>query len=280
MICETIDLYDYFGADRKGATGGILRVYARSALGEIKPKLRPAVLVIPGGGYGMVSEREGEPVALAFVNAGYSAFCLTYTVNTRYPTPLNEALTAMRFIRENAKKYCVDPKKVAAIGFSAGGHLAGLLATATKEEENAAPCKEELATRPDAVVLSYPVVTMGIKTHAGTRDVISGNGALPYDTLSIEKRVSKESAPAFIWHTFEDTCVPVENSLLLASAYRSAGVPFSLHIFEKGWHGLSVCTAETHDQYEHDKEIAYIGKWFSLALDWLTARGFTVKVNE
>ena len=280
MIYETIDLYDYFGAERKGATGGILSVYTRSELFELKPKLRPAVLVIPGGGYNMVSVREGEPVALAFVNAGYSAFLLTYTVKTRYPTPLGEALMAMRFIRENAEKYCVDPEKVAAIGFSAGGHLAGLVATATKEEVNAAPCKKERSTRPNAVVLSYPVVTMGIETHGGTRDVISGKGEIPYDTLSIEKRVSKESAPAFIWHTFEDDCVPVENSLLLASAYRSAGVPFSLHIFEKGWHGLSLCTAETHNQYEQDNELAYIGKWFSLALDWLSARGFTVTVNE
>ncbi|MDE7372469.1 MAG: alpha/beta hydrolase [Clostridia bacterium] len=280
MIHETIDLYDYFGADRKGATGGILSVYARSELVEIKPKLRPAVLVIPGGGYGFVSAREGEPVALAFMNAGYSAFCLTYTVNTQYPTPLNEALMAMRFIRENAKKYCIAPEKVVAIGFSAGGHLAGLVATVTKEEESTAPCNKERSARPDAVVLSYPVVTMGTKTHGGTRDVISGKGALPYDMLSIEKRVSKESAPAFIWHTFEDNCVPVENSLLLASAYRGAGVPFSLHIFEKGWHGLSVCTAETHDQLECDNKVAHIGKWFSLALGWLAARGFAVKVNE
>ena len=100
------------------------------------------------------------------------------------------------------------------------------------------------------------------------------------DRLSVEKRVSKDSAPAFIWHTAADDGVPVENSLLLASAYRKHNVPFALHIFERGWHGLSLLSDETCDQTERDKEIASVSAWSGLALDWLKDRGFYVKPSE
>ena len=110
MIYETIDLYDYFKIGRGGATGGYLTAYARSQLSELYRKTRPAILVIPGGGYGMISGREGEPVALEFLSKGYAAFRLKYTVETAYPVPLNEAVMAMRFIRENAARIATDIK--------------------------------------------------------------------------------------------------------------------------------------------------------------------------
>lgn len=274
MITERIDLYEYFKLERKGAAGGYLNVYARTPSKEINPKLRPATVIFPGGGYEFLSDREGEPVALAFLNLGYGAFVLNYSVRYPYPVPLNEAFMAMAYIRENAARYCIDGKKVAAIGFSAGGHLAGLLATATKGETKSIPVKTPV--RPDAVILSYPVVTMGKYTHEGTRNVITDGGKIPYDVLSVERRVAKESVPAFIWHTTEDHCVPVENSLMLAEAYRREGVPFGMVIFEKGWHGLSLCNAETDDRNECDLRISSAGKWLTLALDWLSARGFDV----
>lgn len=279
MIHEKIDLYAEFETDRGGADGGYLTVYARTQSFELKQKSRPAVLVIPGGGYGMLSDREGEPVALEFLSEGYAAFLLTYTVNSAYPVPLNEAVMAMRYIRKNASRYGVNADRVAAIGFSAGGHLAGLLATVTDEETARAGAEGKI--RPDAAVLSYPVVTMldGL-THEGTRRIASDNGRIAYDLLSVERRVGKNSSPAFIWHTAEDNCVPVENSLLLASAYKKAGVPFSLHIFEKGWHGLSLCNCETDNRTDGDIRLAHIGKWAELALDWLAARGFTVETES
>lgn len=274
MITERIDLYHYFNMPRKNVTGGYLEVYVRTPSKEINRKSRPAILIFPGGGYEFLSDREGEPVALAFLSKGYSAFVLNYSLNTSYPIPLNEAFMAVVYIRENAERYCVNPDKIAAIGFSAGGHLAGLLATATAEEVKSVPiCPSVL---PNAVILSYPVVTMGEYTHEGSRRIISDRAKIPYEMLSVEKRVTKDSIPAFIWHTVEDNCVPLENSLMLAEAYRRASVPFSMTVFEKGWHGMSLCNEETDNRDECDLKNSFIGKWFELAIDWLSSRNFSM----
>lgn len=281
MDSKIIDLYEYFNIPRNGAAAGYLTTYLRTPSREIKAKIRPAVLVMPGGGYMMVSDRESEPIALSFIDKGYSAFWLKYTINSAYPTPLVEACMAMVYIRENADKYGIDPNSIAAIGFSAGGHLTGMLATMSGEQEirDALGARYSLA-KPNAVILSYPVITMEDRfTHGDTRRVISGDGAVPYDKLSIEKRVTDNSVPAFIWHTMEDTAVPVENSLYLASAYKKAGVPFALHIFERGFHGLSLCNEEVFDSEDIYKSFGHVEKWFDLALDWLKMRGFVVKVK-
>ena len=279
MIHEKIDLYAYYGKERNGSDGGYLTTYVRAPLTEIKPKVRPAMLVLPGGGYWFCSEREAEPVALRFLAAGYSAFVLDYTVKTAFPVPLIEACMAVSYLRENAEKYSIDPHHIAAVGFSAGGHLTGMLATMFEEREIRGAYRSEESPRPDAVVMSYPFVTMqdGL-THEGARSIISGGGTVPYDKLSLEKRVTSESAPAWIWHTSEDNCVPVEHSLLLASAYRRAHVPFSLHIFEKGWHGLSLCDWEVNNQTEGEVALKPVGKWVELALDWLASRDFVPRV--
>ncbi len=276
MINEQIDLYEYFGVPREKNTRGYLDVYI-SHIGEIGARIRPSIVVIPGGGYEFCSQREGEPVVLAFVNVGYAAFKLEYSVKKPYPIPLVEAAMAVAYIRENAKKYSLDGH-VAAIGFSAGGHLTGMLATMF-DDKNIIDVlgKRAKLARPDAVIMSYPVVTTSIYTHGGTAKTISGGDKALAAKLSIENNVTKDSVPAFAWHTYEDDCVPVENSLLLASAYRKAGVPFELHIFEKGWHGLSLITPETCDMTKADLAIAHVGKWFELATAWLKARDFTVK---
>ncbi len=281
MLYEKINLYEYFGLDKCDGAEGFLTVYMPSQSSELRRKLRPSIVVLPGGGYQFRSDREAEPVAFRFMSAGYAAFVLDYTVQTPFPTPLIEACMAVAYVRENAERLGLDGN-VAAIGFSAGGHLAGMLATmfGEKEVKDALGARAALS-RPDAVIMSYPVVTMDDKlTHAGTRDTISGGDARLADRLSVEKRVSKDSAPAFIWHTAADDGVPVENSLLLASAYRKHNVPFALHIFERGWHGLSLLNDETCDQTERDKEIASVSAWSGLALDWLKDRGFYVKPSE
>lgn len=276
MTIEKINLYDYYGLSKGNASGGELCIYTRAQSVELKRKARPAVLVLPGGGYGFLSDREGEPVAIKFFEMGYCACVLSYSINTPYPTPLNEALMAVAYIKQNAEKYGVDKDNVVSIGFSAGGHLAGLLATATEDEINALPS----GAKPNAAILSYPVITMGVFTHEGTRDVISNNGKIDLYKLSIENRVNKDSVPAFIWHTFEDDCVPMENSLMLANAYKQNSVPFALHIFEKGWHGMSLCNRETNDENPWDVELNYVGKWFDLAMDWLNSRGIKVKTLD
>lgn len=274
MKIEKIDLYKYYNVKKGSIGGGTLCAYIRDDMEALKHKIRPAALVIPGGAYTMVSDREGEPVALGFLNVGYSAFVLDYSVNISYPTALNEALMAVAYIKENAEKYNVDKDLIVAIGFSAGGHLTATLATATEEELKSQPFS---ASKPSAVVLSYPVITMGEFTHELTRSIITDNGRIAPETLAVENRVDKDSVPAFIWHTYEDDAVPVENSLALACAYRRAGVPFDLHIFEKGWHGLSLSNLETSDETPADLALYHVGKWLELSIEWLRSRGFKVK---
>ncbi len=280
MIFETVDLYAYFKIPRSGngGEGGYLAAYARTRVNNIAEKSRPAMLVIPGGGYGHISTREGEPVALRFLAEGFSAFVLQYSINTAYPVPLLEAGMAVAYIKENAEKYGVDKNFVAAVGFSAGGHLTGMLATMFDDEVFGVLGKSARFVRPDAVVFSYPVITMcdGL-THEGTRNTISGGGKIDYSKLSIENNVTKNCPPTFIWHTNEDNGVAVENSFLIASAYKKAGVPFALHIFEKGWHGLSLCTEETNSGTKEDLSVAHVGVWVNLALDWLAVHGFKLK---
>lgn len=279
MTYETIDLYEYFSLPKGRNAAGTLTVYARECNPEIKEKLRPAMLVIPGGGYEWVSRREAEPVAMEFLYGGYSVFVLDYTVHTPHPVPLLEAAMAVAYIRENAEKYYVDRAHVGAVGFSAGGHLCATLATMYGE----ACVKEALGNRaalvrPDAVVLSYAVITTGLRTHGGTAKTISGGDAALQEKMSLEKRVTKDSSPAFLWHTVEDDCVPVQNALLMAEAYLKAGVPFDLHVFESGGHGMSTVNGEVTDG-DYPEAVARAGKWVELALSWLASRGFKVRVK-
>lgn len=278
MITDRIDLYRYFGLERT-SNGGYLDVLVPPVLTEIKPKLRPAMLVIAGGAYVFVAPRESGTVALQYAANGYATFALQYSIKVPYPTALLEACMAVIYMRENADKYNVDVNHVAAIGFSAGGHLAASLANLYDEKEIQSVLKDRTKlARIDAVLLSYPVITMGEYTDKQTRKVITGENEELAMRLSLENRVTKNSPPAFIWHTYEDNVVPVENALLYASACRKAGVPFALHVFEHGWHGLSLCSEETNDQTDADKELSNVGKWFDLSLDWLKSRGFSVKL--
>ena len=280
MIYEKIDLYDYFSVPRNGSKGGELTVYVREKYTEIKDRIRPAMLVIAGGGYNIVSERESEPVALEFLHAGFSAFSLRYSVNTPFPAPLLEAGMAMAFIRENAEKYSVDRAHVGAIGFSAGGHLTGMLATMFDDGSlKAALGKRAELVRPDAVILCYPVITTGEYSHDGTADTISGGDKQLRRKLSVESLVTEKSSPAFIWHTQEDAAVCVRNSLMLASAYQTCGVPYELHIFERGRHGLGTVGLEVENA-EHPEEVARDAAWLALAKSYLKMHGFGLKIKE
>ncbi len=277
-----IDLYEYFGLKRQNDAKGYLTVYKNHDTDQYGIKIiRPATLVLGGGGYYWISERETEPVALAYMYHGYNAFTLEYsTATVRYPAQLLEGCMAIAYIKENAERLLVDAERVAVVGFSAGGHLAGSLATLYGEDiiKKSLGKKAELC-RPDAVVLSYPVITSGKYTHLDSMECLLGGDKENLEKVSLEKRVTKTSSPAFVWATVDDDCVPVENSLLYATACKKAGVPFELHIFEHGPHGLSLATKEV-SHFNGDTEIdnPHLAKWFTLSIEWLKSRGFELNL--
>lgn len=279
MFYEKVDLYNHFSVPREGHEGGILTVYRRERYGDITPKRRPAILVIPGGGYETVSAREGEPVAIKFLAEGFTAFLLEYSVKAAYPVPLVEAAMAMAYIREKAEEYVLYPDKVAAIGFSAGGHLAALLATLYEDKaiHTAIGSKN---VRPDAVLLCYAVLTTGEFTHEGTASVITGGDETLREKLSPEKHVTSKCPPVFLFHTLEDGCVTVENALNFAMACKKAKIPFEAHIFERGWHGVSLASRETEDNDFSLALLHPIRTWVDLALEWLKLGGFEVDIYQ
>lgn len=281
MEIQKIDLYEYFKIPREINFGGYLNCYLIDRTPEISiNRKHPAILIIPGGGYTFVSKREGEPVALKYLANNFNSFILEYTVapNGEYPTQLIEASMAMIYIREQSDKLGVNSNNVAAIGFSAGGHLCGCLATLFEEEVlmNLFGQKSNMI-RPDAVVLSYPVITYIGKSHKGSFDNLCGNDEFLKKQLSLETRVSSKSSPAFIWHTNNDGSVPVENSLLMAAAYEKNAVSCELHIFQTGWHGLSIPDEST---YKVNVEIPIsinVKQWINMSINWLRERGFLVQ---
>ena len=279
MITERIDLYQYFGLQRKDGASGYLNTYIHARSKEYNEfRIRPAMVICPGGGYGFRSDRENEPIALKFMVEGFNSFTLEYSIEPfGYPTQLVECAMAVAYIKENAEKLSVDKEHISVVGFSAGGHLAGSLATLFKDKFVVEYLKDkaELA-RPDAVILSYPVITTKKETHGGTARVVSNGKQDIRDYMSLEDRVTKDSVPAFIWATVDDGCVPCENSLMMASAYKKNGVPFELHIFESGVHGLSLCTRETARTDDDELINAPVEKWFKMSMTWLKNRGFKI----
>lgn len=272
MFTDKVDLYKYFNITRPENGAGYLNVYVPAVATRKPNRIRPAMLVIAGGGYADVSEREKECVALTYLAQSYVAFTLEYSIApVKYPAQLNEGLMAMIYIKENAEKFGVDKNHVAAIGFSAGGHLCAMLANLSGSEDakNAFGDKALLA-RPDAVVLSYPVITSGEKAHRGSFVNLCGNDVALAEKLSLEKRVTEKSSPAFIWTTANDGLVPSENSLYYALACKTHNVPFELHVFADGQHGLSLCNDEVYTINEPVRE------WIGLSLTWLKNRGFTI----
>lgn len=179
--------------------------------------VRPAVLVLPGGGYFFTSDREAEPVALAYLAEGFNAFVLRYATGADEPFDKSfaDAKAALAWIREHAVELHIDPAKVAAVGFSAGGHLASALATAA-------------ADRPDALVVGYPVTLEEFGPPIGK------------EILDIPAHVTPDTPPTFLFSTQGDTVVPIRNSLAFLSALAEHGVPFESHIYLQGPHGLSL----------------------------------------
>ena len=208
---------------------------------------RPCMVVVPGGAYTHVSLTEGELPAMAFFRAGWQCYVLTYTVNAFglapvQDQPLRDLSRAVRTVRARAAADHLDPKRVALCGFSAGGHLAGSLAVHWDRMTDAK--YPEISSRPDAAVLCYPVITSGEYAHRGSIENLLGADATDeaLRDASLETQVRSDTPPLFLWSTVTDASVPCQNSEMMAAACRKAGVPYALHIFSHGQHGLSVAT--------------------------------------
>ncbi len=214
--------------------------------------VRDAILVIPGGGYGCVcDDREGFPIAMAFASKGMSAFVLKYSVgaNAKGHEPLIDASIAMAYIKDHAEEFHIDPKRVACVGFSAGGHLSGSLGTLWHLPEVTERTGIEYgANRPIVSVMGYPVVSGVDSPHLGSFKNLLGEQNPTEEQLkkySLELNVDEKTRPAFLFHTAADTLVPVQNSLTYARALADNKIPFELHVYPYGPHGLALASETT-----------------------------------
>ncbi len=236
---------------------------------------RKAILVIPGGGYEFVDNLvEGDPVAQAFIPYGFNAFVLRYSVDSKakFPDQLIQVTKAMKHIRDHAEEYGIDPEEVYAVGFSAGGHLCGSLATMWMREElqKAVPMPYGY-NKPKGVILVYPVVTGNPEfSHKGSfQNLLCSENPTKEElaSVSLENFVDENTVPAYIVHGGADDCVPVENSLILATAYSKANIPFELHIYPNRRHGFGLGNEITGQVQEFIGE--NISRWVEQAVLWM-----------
>ncbi len=215
---------------------------------------RPAVIVFPGGGYAQTYPGEAEPIALAYAARGFCAFVLDYSVYpARFPQALLEGLTAVRFVRDHAAEYGIDPHRISVCGFSAGGHLAASVGTLWDHECLEGRLEGDRALyKPDSMVLSYPVTNPShfdsmLNLFSQNKEELTPE---MLEFLSLENHVKSSTPPAFLWHNSDDAGVPVSCTLTFGLALHRAGVPFEMRIWEKGGHGTCLGSYITHETTE------------------------------
>lgn len=230
-----------------------------------------AMVICPGGGYGGLAQHEGRDYALWLNQNGVTCFVLKYRLGPggyKHPRMLEDAARAVRWVRSKAAEFKIEPNKIGIMGSSAGGHLASTLLTHFDAgNPSATDPIDRVSSRPDAGILCYAVISMGPNTHQGSRNNLLGKEPSEelVRLLSNELQVTASTPPCFIWHTWEDKAVKVENSMEFAAAMQKAGVPFDLHIYQKGRHGIGLA----------DKEpFANPHPWARDCLFWLKEQGF------
>lgn len=272
MLCETINLVKDFPCLGENGCNPRLTVYLADNIHEVCQwgRKHPCLLICPGGGYYKVSPREGEPIALHFLPQDYNVFVLEYSVSpNRFPTQLREVAAAMEMIYTNAEKWHCDTDRIAIMGFSAGGHLAAHYSNAYDwpEVREVFPKSKPV----NASILCYPVITAdsehahldSFKNLLGVEE-LTGEQRLRF---SCDKMVSQQTPPTFLWHTRPDEAVPVMNTLLYAQALAKNNVPFAVHIYPKGGHGLATVDYMTNN--ELDSSIMHAKDWLDAAIKWL-----------
>jgi acetyl esterase/lipase len=228
-----------------------------------------AIVVCPGGGYqNLAMDKEGYAIAKWLNTLGVSAFVLKYRLGPRYrhPIELGDAQRAIRMVRSRAAEYGVQPDRIGIMGFSAGGHLASTAGTHFDSgKPDAADPIDRAASRPDFMVLCYPVISFVAFVHQGSKRNLLGDNPDPklVELLSNELQVTRETPPAFLFHTTTDATVPVENSVMFYSALRKAGVPAEMHIYERGPHGVGLAANDP-----------VLSTWPARLADWLRIHGW------
>ena len=269
MDIKIVNLSELYGI---GGTA-TLKCFLHKGDGEMAPYNQnlPAMIAVPGGGYHFVSEREGDPVAVEFFNRHYNAFTLVYDIApaARYPLALTELACAVDYIKTHAEELHVDRKRVFAAGFSAGGHLVGCLANFYKNLPVSEADGKKLDAALTGIVLGYPVITPG--SHGGSFENLLGTkdmNAPEVQALSLEKTVTSDNPPCFIWTTAEDTCVDPMATVMYTTALIKNKVTVESHIFPYGWHGSSVGDERvfTAEQATH---FVRVREWTDLAAKFL-----------
>lgn len=255
--------------------GRYIETYFYSMHDDLAVKMRPLVIICPGGGYNHLSVREGESIAYQFNAMGYNSAVLQYSIKPSvYPAPLLELAYAFKFFKEHGNEYGVDSERIVIYGASAGSHLVGLFGTGYyREEITKALNVSENYLKPQGLILAYPVITSGEFAHRGSFECLLGDEKSQdkawLDYVSIEKRINEKTPECFIWHTFDDGTVPLENSLLLANALRKANVHFEYHVFPHGGHGLALANELTLTNYKTEIDEG-AKQWVSLCKTWLS----------
>ncbi len=277
---ETIDLYELY-PDKDRGQGGQLTMYALQPIAKVDPNRRfPAVLILPGGAYQWISPREAEPVAMRFVSRGFSCFILNYScAPSRFPVALREAAKAMVYIRTYADRLHIDGTKVAALGFSAGGHLCGTLGTLFDAPEVADIAPAD-SLRPDALILCYPVSVPRGRTHMDSFVNLCGDDRAMMDRLSLDHLVRRDMMPVFLWHTRTDDSVPLDWTVALAAAPADKDVPFSPHVFAAGRHGLATGDDLVYRRDNLPLVSDGVRDWPEMAVRFLWEHGFHITDSQ
>ncbi len=235
-------------------------------------RTRPTIIICPGGGYEFTSDREAEPIAIRMNAMGFNACVLRYSVRpATFPTSLLELSMSVALIRKNAEKWHVDRNKIIVAGFSAGGHLAASLGVFWNRSflsEMLGTSNEEI--KPNGILLSYPVITSGPFAHEGSFVALLGE---KYNELlhevSLENQVSTDTPPTFLWHTYTDEPVRVQNSFLFGNALLENNVSLEMHIYPKGIHGLALGTEETKAKNIECTIQSEVANWIEMAARWI-----------
>ena len=255
--------------------GAKLCTYIIEASDELAIKKRPLILLCPGGGYQWTSDREAEPLALRFLAMGYHVAVLRYSCAPAvYPTALLEISQAMKLIHDYAEEWNVEEDKIFVQGCSAGGHVAASLGVFWQEEWLAKQTGvSNEVIRPAGLILCYPVITSGEYAHRGSfENLLAGQYTEEMlERVSLEKQVTEHMPPVFLWHTYTDDTVPVENSLFLVQAMKKYDIPAEFHMYPVGGHGLSTCDEQAACEGGYGVQVE-CQSWLPLVQTWLAGR--------